>query len=89
METNQCISSINGIRVNGSNALYQVDDDTVAVSEYESVGFVSLNKNEIIYVINNISANSFTVLRDKKFLLMSAFGEGFLCLIWKHKKVKW
>ena len=44
LETNQCISSINDIRVNDSNALYQVDDDAVAVSGYESVEFVSLTK---------------------------------------------
>ena len=44
LETNQCISSINDIRVNDSNALYQIDDDAVAVSGYESVEFVSLTK---------------------------------------------
>ena len=37
-----------------------------------------LNKNNIIYGINNLSTNSFTVLRDKTFLLMSAFSELFL-----------
>ena len=45
-----------------------------------------LNKNNIIYGINNLSTNSFTVLRDKTFLLMSAFSEGFVLIIMETKK---
>ena len=45
-----------------------------------------LNKNNIIYGINNLSTNSFTVLRDKTFLLMNAFGEGFVLINMETKK---
>ena len=45
-----------------------------------------LNKNNIIYGINNLSTNSFTVLRDKTFLLMSAFSEGFALINMETKK---
>ena len=45
-----------------------------------------LNNNNIIYGINNLSTNSFTVLRDKTFLLMSAFGEGFGLINMEPKK---
>ena len=45
-----------------------------------------LNKNNIIYGINNLSTNSFTVLRDKTFLLMSSFGEGFVLINMEPKK---
>ena len=50
-----------------------------------------VNREEREERINKVISlyENFTVLWDKKFLLMSAFGEGFLCLIWKHKKVKW
>ena len=43
-----------------------------------------LNKNNIIYGINNLSTNSFTVLRDKT--LMSAFSEGFVLINMETKK---
>ena len=33
-----------------------------------------------MYGINNLSTNSFTVLRDKTFLLMNAFSEGFVLI---------
>ena len=39
-----------------------------------------------MYGINNLSTNSFTVLRDKTFLLMSAFGEGFVLINMEPKK---
>ena len=42
--------------------------------------------NNIMYGINNLSTNSFTVLRDKTFLLMSAFGEGFVLINMETKK---
>ena len=45
-----------------------------------------LNKNNIIYGINNLSTNSFTVLRDKTFLLMRAFSEGFVLINMETKK---
>ena len=45
-----------------------------------------LFKYDIIYGINNLSTNSFTVLRDKTFLLMSAFGEGFVLINMETKK---
>ena len=45
-----------------------------------------LNNNNIMYGINNLSTNSFTVLRDKTFLLMSAFGEGFVLFNMETKK---
>ena len=45
-----------------------------------------LNNNNIMYGINNLSTNSFTVLRDKTFLLMSAFGEGFVLINMETKK---
>ena len=45
-----------------------------------------LNNNNIIYGINNLSTNSFTVLRDKTFLLMNAFSEGFVLINMEPKK---
>ena len=45
-----------------------------------------LNNNNIMYGINNLSTNSFTVLRDKTFLLLSAFGEGFVLINMETKK---
>ena len=45
-----------------------------------------LNNNNIMYGINNLSTNSFTVLRDKTFLLMSAFSEGFVLINMETKK---
>ena len=45
-----------------------------------------LNNNNIMYGINNLSTNSFTVLRDKTFLLMSAFSEGFVLMNMETKK---
>ena len=45
-----------------------------------------LNNNNIMYGINNLSTNSFTVLRDKTFLLMKAFGEGFVLFNMETKK---
>ena len=39
-----------------------------------------------MYGINNLSTNSFTVLRDKTFLLMSAFSEGFVLINMETKK---
>ena len=45
-----------------------------------------LNNNNIMYGINNLSTNSFTVLRDKTFLLKSAFGEGFVLINMEPKK---
>ena len=45
-----------------------------------------LNNNNIMYGINNLSTNSFTVLRDKTFLLMSAFSEGFVLINMEPKK---
>ena len=45
-----------------------------------------LNNNNIMYGINNLSTNSFTVLRDKTFLLMSAFGEGFVLINMETQK---
>ena len=45
-----------------------------------------LNNKNIMYGINNLSTNSFTVLRDKTFLLMSAFGEGFVLINMEPKK---
>ena len=88
LETNQCISSINDIRVNDSNALYQVDDDAVAVSGYESVEFVSLTKITLCMGLIIFFTNFFTVLRDKTFLLKSAFGEGFVLINMEQKKEK-
>ena len=45
-----------------------------------------LNNNNIMYGINNLSTNSLTVLRDKTFLLMNAFGEGFVLINMETKK---
>ena len=45
-----------------------------------------LNKNNIMYGINNLSTNSFTVLRDKTFLLMNAFSEEFVLINMETKK---
>ena len=45
-----------------------------------------LNNNNIMYGINNLSTNSFTVLRDKTFMLMSAFSEGFVLINMETKK---
>ena len=45
-----------------------------------------LNNNNIMYGINNLSTNSFTVLRDKTFLLMNAFSEGFVLINMETKK---
>ena len=39
-----------------------------------------------MYGINNLSTNSFTALRDKTFLLMNAFGEGFVLINMETKK---
>ena len=39
-----------------------------------------------MYGINNLSTNSFTVLRDKTFLLMNAFSEGFVLINMETKK---
>ena len=39
-----------------------------------------------MYGINNLSTNSFTVLRDKTFLLMDAFSEGFVLINMETKK---
>ena len=39
-----------------------------------------------MYGINNLSTNSFTVLRDKTFMLMSAFSEGFVLINMETKK---
>ena len=56
----------------------------VAVSDMN----VLLNNNNIMYGINNLSTNSFTVLRDKTFLLMNAFGEGFVLINMETKSEK-
>ena len=45
-----------------------------------------LNNNNIIHGINNLSTNSFTVLRDKTFLLMNAFSEEFVLINMETKK---
>ena len=45
-----------------------------------------LNNNNIMYGINNLSTNSFTVLRDKTFLLMNAFSEEFVLINMETKK---